>query len=334
MTPDVALISLGTTPGLRHADAAFAECVRACGVECELIPVEIGASGRLRRHPAATDLVEAFAARKGASGASGRAVVFSTVTAALLADRPQVPWAVRFDSPAALNRPGMNGLWQRRQEKRVLKNADLLLPWGERAKEAIPGGSAPALAVPVPVDLTIAEGPRDIDGVAYSGYPRKRGLDALCRAWPPGRRLVIGGLDAKKGREWLERTGAPEPEGVEWAGELPRAQWLALVARARVFVNASTWEDHGLAQLEALGLGTPLVTVESPGAYEALPLARELAPELVGELPGTIEAGLAMGEAERADYARRAVALLEPYRPAAVQERIAAEVLPALGVSP
>ncbi len=308
--------------------------MRAAGATCDVIPVEIGASGRLRRHPVATDLVEAVAARESASiAADGRAVVFSTTTTALLAPKPEAPWAVRFDSPAALNRPGMNGLWQRRQEKRVLKQAGLLLPWGERAKDAIPRGSAPAIAVPVPVDLEPAEGARDIDATAYSGYPRKRGLDALCRAWPPGRRLVIGGIDAKKGRDWLERTGAPEPEGIEWMGPLPREEWLALVARSRTFVNASTWEDHGLAQLEALALGTPLVTVESPGAYEALPIARELAPALVGDLGGAIEAGLAMSEQERADYSARAQPLLAPYRPAAVEALVRGEVLPALGIS-
>ncbi len=112
----------------------------------------------------------------------------------------------------------------------------------------------------------------------------KRGLDLLCEAWAraaPDLRLTIGGCDRETGVAWLARRGIAEPPGVEWAGALPREEWLGRVARARVFVNASRREDHGLAQLEALAVGTPLVTVPSPGAYEALPIARRLAPELV-----------------------------------------------------
>ena len=107
----------------------------------------------------------------------------------------------------------------------------------------------------------------------------------LCAAWnesaPTGVRLVIGGADREAGRAWLARCGVPEPADVERAGDVPHATWLARVARARLFVNASRREDYGQSQLEALAAGTPLVTVPSPGAYEALPIARRLAPDLV-----------------------------------------------------
>ena len=103
--PDIALVSLGTTPGLRRSDEAFAQLVRGAGASCEIVRVRIGAAGRLRRHIAVTDLVEALAARRSARGVEARAIVFSTVTAAFL-QRPSVPYGVRFDSPAALNRPG------------------------------------------------------------------------------------------------------------------------------------------------------------------------------------------------------------------------------------
>src|SRR5207247_6093145 len=118
-----------------------------------------------------------------------------------------------------------------------------------------------------------------------AGYPRKRRPDLVCAAWarakPDGGRLVIGGADRAKGLRWLERRGVPEPDGVEWAGELPREEWLKLVARAKAFVNASDWEDYGVAQFEALAAGTPLGTLRSPAPYEALTLARLLPPELV-----------------------------------------------------
>src|SRR5207302_2421064 len=130
-----------------------------------------------------------------------------------------------------------------------------------------------------------------------------------------GGRLVIGGADRAKGVRWLERRGVPEPEGVEWAGELPRAEWLGLVARAREFVNASDWEDYGVAQFEALAAGTPVVTLPSPGPYEALKIARELAPELVTDsLAEGLAVALSMDDSARSRYRDRALELLLPYR--------------------
>ena len=106
--PDVALLSLGTTPGLRRADAAFAEQLREAGVDCRLVPVEIGRAARaLRRNPAVTDFVEALAARR-TLRPDARVTVYSTVTAAFFQPRAD-GYAVRFDSPAALNRPGSRG---------------------------------------------------------------------------------------------------------------------------------------------------------------------------------------------------------------------------------
>ena len=346
---DIALVSLGTTPGLRRADEAFAALAREAGASCRLVPVRIGALGRLRRQVTVTDLVEALAARRSARALDARAIVYSTVTAALLA-RPSAPYAVRFDSPAALNRRGWAGAWQRARERRVLGRAALLLPWGEAAASAIPrtatrsdGGRPAIVAVPVPLDEVPRAPVRDLAAVAYAGYPRKRGLELLCHAWgaarPPGGRLVIGGLDRHRGRAWLARFGLPEPEGVDWAGALPRRTWLAVVARARLFVNASRWEDYGIAQLEALSAGTALVTVPSPGPYEALGLARELDPALVAAevsapaLQRALAAGLALGPDRLEDYGRRAAALLAGHRPAAVRRVVAESVLPALGVA-
>lgn len=333
--PDLALVSLATTPGLRRADAAFVELAGQAGARCEIVPVRIGRAGMLRRHPAVTDLVEALACRRSArTGAS--ATIYSTVTAALL--QPERPGrvAVRFDSAAALNRPGLAGLWQRRAERRALGRADLLLPWSDAARLASPGG-APAIVLPVPVDEAPEAAQRDVDALAYCGYPEKRGLDILCSAWGEGGgRLVVGGIDADRGRAWLARRGVREPARIEWLGPLPREEWLGWVSRARLFVNASRREDHGLAQLEALAAGCALVTVPSPGPYAALSLARRLNSILVaadvsaGALGGSIRAGLAFGDAELARYRERALPLLEPHRPAAVLATMRDEVLPRL----
>jgi len=326
---DIALLSLGTTPGLRRADAALAEQIRAVGATCEVVQVRIGgAAAALRRHATVTDLVEALAARRAARGVETRAWIFSSVTSALLQGEPAVPWAVRFDSTAALNRPGAAGAWQRARERPVLERASLLLPWGERS-------GASGLVVRVPVEEMAGAPERDIHAIAYAGYPQKRGLDLLCAAWAraarPVERLVVGGVERARALRWLERCGVPEPAGVEWPGLLPREEWLALVGRAKVFVNASRREDYGLAQLEALSAGCALVTVPSPGPYEALPMARDLSPELVSEdLAAALRAGLDI--ADRDAYAARARGLLAPFRPDAVQRVVAGELLPALGV--
>jgi glycosyltransferase involved in cell wall biosynthesis len=343
---DIALVSLGTTPGLRRSDEAFAGLVRRAGASCEIVPVRIGASGRLRRHAAVTDLVEALAARRSARGVEARAVVYSTITAALLQPRggSGIPYGIRFDATAALNRPGPAGAWQRRVERGVLERARLLMPVSLGAEEGIAGVDRPHVRVPIPIEPIEGAAERDIDAVAYASYPRKRGLELLCAAWaeaaPAGARLVIGGAGRQKGLAWLRRHRITEPPGVEWAGELPRDEWLDRVRRARLYLNASRWEDFGIAPMEALSAGTPLVTVPTPGSFEALPLARELDPRLVavdssGDALGVaIRAGLGLDDDERTAYARRAAKLLEPYREDAVARVVADEVLPGLGIAP
>jgi glycosyltransferase involved in cell wall biosynthesis len=228
-------------------------------------------------------------------------------------------------------------------ERGVLTRARLLMPVSVGAEAAVADVERPRVRVPIPIEPIEGAAERDIDAVAYASYPRKRGLELLCAAWaaaaPPGARLVVGGADRAKGLAWLRRKGIGEPDGVEWAGELPRADWLDRVARARMYLNASRWEDFGIAPMEALAAGTPLVTVPTPGSFEALPLARELDPRLVAEdgsadaLAEAIRAGFAIGEDERAAYAARAGALLGPYREDAVARVVAERVLPGLGIA-
>jgi hypothetical protein len=339
---DVALLSLGTTLGLRRADDALAELIELAGASCRMVRVRFGATGRLRRQITVIDLVEGLAARRAQRAtADARALIVSSATTSLLLERPRVPWAIRFDSPTALNRTGPSGLWQRTRERQVFAAADLLLPWGEAAAQAAApvAGGTPMVRLPVPVDVPGTSAQRRAGAVAYIGWMFKRGLDVLCEAWgqvAPGERLTIGGCDRATGVAWLVRQGIAEPPGIEWLGALPRDAWLEHVARARVFVNASRREDHGLAQLEALALGTPLVTVPSPGAYEALPIARRLAPGLVaadvsaGALATALTAGLAMHDPT---YAVRAAVALEPYRRQTILATVRDEVLPRLGVA-
>ena len=339
---DVAVLSPGTTLGWRRADEAFAALVREAGASCALTRVSIGRAGALRRRVALTDLVEALAARHGASRLPrARAIVISTVTASFL-QRPRVPYAIRFDAPAALNRPGLGGTWQRAIEPRALARARLLLPWSAEAASVLELDRARVVPLGVPIEPIPAAPVRDIDVLAYAGNPHKRRLDVLCDAWaqagPPGR-LVVGGIDARQGTAWLGRRGVAAPAGLEWAGVLARPDWLALLGRARLFANAARFEDHGLAPLEALSAGAALVTVPAPGPYPALTMARALAPELVAAdgstaaLAQALRAGRAQLDSARSAYAARADALLAPHRAGALRRTMAEAVLPALGVS-
>ena len=329
--------------GLRRADEAFAEQVRAAGATCEVLAVRLGRSSGLRRTMALTDVVEGLGARRAARGAQAGAYVYSSVTAALL-QPPRAPAAVRFDGIAALNRPGIGGAWQRRRERSVLRSADLLLPWSEAAAEAARraagSGSGAMVVLPPPVSRPSGASQGRFDAVAYAANPDKRGLDLLLWAWgeagPAGGRLAVGGLTRADAERWLRKLGVDEPPGVEWLGALEPDRWLSLVAGAGVFVNASRFEDWGIAQMEALSAGVPLVTVPTPGANAALPLARELAPDLVAgvrsseALAGALRAGLALDGAARAAYAQAAGRLLEPYRESELRRRVAEEVLPRL----
>jgi glycosyltransferase involved in cell wall biosynthesis len=344
---DIAIVSLGTTMGWRRGDEALAAQIEAAGASCELRPMRLGATRHLQRAMWATDVVQGLASRRAARGVDARAVIYSSVTAALLQPLRR-PHAVRFDTIAALSRPGIGGAWQRRRERAVLGRADLLLPWSQAAADAAArvartadGAPPRTVVLPCVVDVSTASVAGDApDATAYAANPEKRGLDTPCAAWregaPEGARLVVGGIGRAEALRWLGRRGVEAPAGVDFAGAVPRERWTALVGASRVYVSAARYEDWGVAQMEALAAGTPLVTVPTPGPNAALPLARELAGELVAtgggaaDLAGALRAGLALGDAARADYAARARRLLEPYSDAALRVVVAERVLPAL----
>jgi glycosyltransferase involved in cell wall biosynthesis len=347
---DIALVSLGTTPGLRRSDEAFVEIATDAGLSCQLVSVGVGKSGALRRQSTMTDMVEARAARNAASGVKARVIVYSTVTAALL-QKPSGPYAVRFDSTAAENRQGVAGSWSRRREAKILAGAKLLLPLGEAARKTVPpdARNVPAIALHVPVEVgpgaersasMAGTSERDIDALAYAAYPEKRGLDVLLQAWQTSglagsRRLRITGIDRSRALEWLKKRKIEEPPGIEWSGLLEPGQFRYTLSRTRLFINASRREDHGLSQLEALAAGAALVTVASEGAYEALPIATTLDSRLVS--PSTSPQSLAFAiragfQVDLDDYSRRAAEMLAPYRKDAVQQVFTEQVVPALGL--
>jgi glycosyltransferase involved in cell wall biosynthesis len=315
---DVLLVSLGGTAGLREADGELAGSLERAGASVAVVRAR-----RVRewRTYALIELAWALSARRAATAGieahHPRAIIYSTSTAALLAP---APGAIRFDAPAAGNRPGRHGVWQRPVERRQFLLAPLLVPWSEGGLAEAPWPRADAVVVPVPVAPGAAASRRDIAAVTYGANPEKKGLDRVLAAWRAVRRedeeLVVAGVD-----------GSTEA-GVRWAGMLPRTQYRALLRRARVFVTAPRREDYGIAQLEALADGCALVTSPAPGPYAALPLARALDPRLVGDdLARSLRTAL---DDPAPGYSARATELLAPWRPEAVDRVVAERLLPRL----
>jgi len=320
---DVLIVSLGSTAGLRSVDAELADALQRAGAD---VAVAAADAPREVRTLALTDLLWARAARaaaiEGIAAHQPRTLLYSTITAALLWPRPG---AIRFDAPAAANRPGRHGLWQRPLERRRLRAASLLVPQDEGGVAEAPRPHAEAVVVPVAVTPSADAGAaRDIAALTYAANPHKKGLDRVLTAWAAARRdgeeLVVAGTEL--------RIDAP---GVRSVGRLEPDAYRALLRRARVFVAAARREDYGIAQLEALADGCLLVTAASPGPYAALPLARSLDPRLVvvhdDALAGALRTAL---DDPDADYAQRASQAIARFSRDTIDAIVRDELLPRL----
>jgi hypothetical protein len=342
---DVLIVSLGSTEGLRTADEELEDSLSRAGARVAIArplpPTEI-------RTLMLTDLVWARAARAAAAHmlrqlqrSPPRAIVYSSTTAALLWPRSG---AIRFDAPAAGNRPGRHGLWQRPLERRRLREAPLLLPWSEGGLREVPANARHgdrALVLPVPVQPSGPPAPeRDIIAITYASNPVKKGLDRVLSAWrgmrgalPAGEHsvsapaeLVVAGASSDELR--LAGFDLEREEDVRVVGALSAERYRALVRRARVFLCAPSREDYGIAQLEALADGCLLVTTPAPGPYAALPIARELDPRLVSEdLGNALRLAL---EDPMPEYVPRALRALAPFSYEGADRLVTQELLPRL----
>lgn len=320
--PPILLVSLGATAGLRSSDAELAASLERAGVP---VAVALARPPRAWRTLALTDLTWSLAARAAARDAlsrrAPRAVIYSTITAALLAP---APGAVRFDALAARNRPGRHGVWQRPREQRVLASSPLLLPVSEDALAGAPERHGPVVVVPIVVEASgplLAPPARDVAAITYAADAHKKGLDRVLSAWVSARR---------QGEDLLVAGGAavPQQAGVRALGALERPAYRAILRRARIYVAAPRREEHGLAQLEALADGAMLVTGEPDASYPALDFARTVDPRLNrGELAAAIRTAL---DDPLPGYAQAVAPALAPFSAASVDRVVAERVLPAL----
>jgi glycosyltransferase involved in cell wall biosynthesis len=109
-------------------------------------------------------------------------------------------------------------------------------------------------------------------------------VDRLIAWWPPiaaavpGARLTLagGGTALPQLRQTVTRLGLGEL--VSLPGPVPHAQMFARLQQASLYVFPSSFETFGIAPLEALGAGLPVVASDLPALHESLGAAALLLP--------------------------------------------------------
>jgi glycosyltransferase involved in cell wall biosynthesis len=335
----VLLVRVSQTSGLRRSEDVLVTALRELGLRVEKTHPDYRWTKRLHFTLPLVDLSEALAIRiataKACRDVRPRVLIYATSTAAILEPRSRLRRAaVRYDALSRENRPGWRGLLQRPLERRVLADARLLLPFAPD----VPGrGDLDEHPLPPPI-LTVSDGPvgRDGDVVCYAGNPEKKGLDTMVAAWavldPSDSRLHVAGIDRERGERFLRARGIVCPESVSWLGNLTERDFGRRVGTASAYLAASRFEDFGIAQLQALASGTPLVTTASAGPFEALILARRVSPELVAEdgtaagLAAALGRALSWDDARRTEFSAAAAAQMTTYSPDALREQLRAIV--------
>jgi len=349
----ILVVCSADTLGWRTIEAEFVASLDRLGVAHRLVRPDRRLPRLLKASYATAELLEARAAerllRKHLRSWRPVAVVMMSTTASFFVSLRRLRYqgieaAIRLDCPAALNRQGLAGLPQRTLERRRMAEATAVIAMGPRSSAAVSPLRRSVISLPTTIDVPPA-GPRAVPGhvLAYIGNPERKGLDRLIRAWNlieadrGDLSLVVTGIDPVRARAALARAGVEAPTAVKWPGLLSRPRHLALLGSATAYVSASRWEEWGIAQLEALAAGVPLVTTPARGAYEADPIARDLAPQLFVNDPEDSAAfgramlvAAGMDATARESYAARAREALIPFGPGAVDATMRDEVLPAL----
>ncbi len=201
--------------------------------------------------------------------------------------------------------------WLNRRTAHAYQQVICTTSWAAREFERIGAGNL--ARVPLGVDLTtFGVRPRPVaDGqvlLVHCGRlsaekKPQRSLNTLATLLADGvpARLVVAGDGPLRSR--LERRAARDGLPVTFAGFLPgRAELAALLASADVAIAPGPAETFGLAALEALACGTPVVV----SAESALPeVIGEAGASVAGEdLAAGIRAVLARPEQSRRDQAR------------------------------
>jgi len=237
---------------------------------------------------------------------------YATLPAALLARRAGVPYIVR--PLGTLNRWGIENRrpWVKRLsfrilESRILANAAGIHYTSEQelgeAREL--GVFARPLIVPNPVELPALDSrppaalPRNRKVVLFlSRFDRKKGLDLLLAAFARVRRecpdavLVLAG-DGDP--QWVATLKADAQRlhiesDIVWAGFLTGEEKWGALRGADVFVLPSYSENFGIALVEALACGCPVVLSDQVGIHGEITRAEAglVTPCRVDDLAGAL----------------------------------------------
>ena len=197
---------------------------------------------------------------------------------------------------------GTLSAWEARLARLVFERVDLVCPVSERLAEAV-AGYAPRARLRVvgnPVDTTLFAstarrpaarpgGPARLLAVGLQGEKKgmRQLLDALGRRSREGARPLVLDLVGDGPTAELSRgaRGLGLEDTVRFRGAMSRTDVARLMGEADLFVLPSLVETFGVALVEALAAGVPVVATD-------VGVARELVDERSGELvaPGDVDA--------------------------------------------
>ena len=316
----------------------------------EAVAVGRGAADRLRRGYPRERLRRD--ARRAACGAerrraarAARARSCRRPTAAMLLPAIPMPYAVRFDAPARLNRPGARNALAARARARAMRRARVHDPLqrGGRARRC-PTGAARAdrgLASDRPVGAAGRPGARAARRRVRPGPegegPRRGGAAAGPPRRPEGARLEVYGLDPDWARAHLRahrrgRAGLARPARHGPGGRVPRAPATRSRLRPRRALG-------GLGPGAARGAGRRRPAGDGPvrrplrgrcGWRGSSSRRSSRAGSTQQRSPPRSAPPSSCPTSERAPTASAPRELLRPYGSEAVQETVAGELLPAL----
>lgn len=232
-------------------------------------------------------------------------------------------------------------------ERRYLAGVDAAVCPSEAVRASVRAcADRPCLVAPPPgdqfdpdvtdaeIERRAAEGPLRI---AFLGnvVPRKRVgvlLDALCDLGAPWELAVVGSTRVaptytSRLRARARRRGVADR--VAFRGSLPASETAAVLRRSHVFAMPSRYEGFGIAYLEAMGFGLPVVATAAGGASDLVePSTGALVPPDDAE---AIRTALAAFATDRSGLARAGVAARRRYERHPPWSAVAAEIRDFLG---
>ena len=166
--------------------------------------------------------------------------------------------------------PGVSG-WIDAQERELVAAADAVAVCSQAMADHVTRWLHAPTATVIPNGVRMADWASDVDRVpgrvVFAGrLEHEKGLHV---AFEATRDLDVELVVAGQGTQ-LDRYTAEAHDRVRFVGHLPRPALAALLASAEVVVVPSLYEPFGLAALEAMAAGTPVVASAVGGLREVV----------------------------------------------------------------